>query len=68
MCLRDSGKEMKELKDSMDTIRLTAADFLEKLEAAVAERSAERMTEMCIRDRDKPGQTSLRPAVRRGGG
>ena len=39
-----SGKEMKELKDSMDTIRLTAADFLEKLEAAVAERSAERMT------------------------
>ena len=39
-----SGKEMKELKDSMDTIRLTAADFLEKLEAAIAERSAERMT------------------------
>ena len=26
-----SGKELKELKDSMDTIRLTAADFLEKL-------------------------------------
>ena len=41
-----SGKEMKELKDSMDTIRLTAADFLEKLEAAVAERSVERMTVM----------------------
>lgn len=41
-----SDKEMKELKDSMDTIRLTAADFLEKLEAAVAERSAERMTAM----------------------
>lgn len=41
-----SGKEMKELKDSMDTIRLTATDFLEKLEAAVAERSAERMTAM----------------------
>lgn len=41
-----SGKEMKELKDSIDTIRLTAADFLEKLEAAVAERSAERMTAM----------------------
>lgn len=41
-----SSKEMKELKDSMDTIRLTAADFLEKLEAAVAERSAERMTAM----------------------
>ena len=41
-----SGKELKELKDSMDTIRLTAADFLEKLEAAVAERSAERMTAM----------------------
>ena len=41
-----SGKEMKELKDSMDTIRLTAADFLEKLEAAVAERSAERVTAM----------------------
>ena len=41
-----SGKEMKELKDSMDTIRLTASDFLEKLEAAVAERSAERMTAM----------------------
>lgn len=41
-----SGKEMKELKDSMDTIRLTAADFLEKLEAAVEERSAERMTAM----------------------
>ena len=41
-----SGKEMKELKDSMDTIRLTAADFLEKLEAVVAERSAERMTAM----------------------
>ena len=41
-----SGKEMKELKDSMDTIRLTAADFLEKLEAAVAEKSAERMTAM----------------------
>lgn len=39
-----SGKEMKELKDSMDTIRLTAADFLAKLEAAIAERSAERMT------------------------
>ena len=37
---------MKELKDSMDTIRLTAADFLEKLETAVAERSAERMTAM----------------------
>ena len=37
---------MKELKDSMDTIRLTAADFLEKLEAAVAERSAERVTAM----------------------
>ena len=37
---------MKELKDSMDTIRLTAADFLEKLEAAIAERSAERMTAM----------------------
>ena len=29
-----SGKEMKELKDSMDTIRLTAADFLEKLEVS----------------------------------
>ena len=41
-----SGKEMKELKDSMDTIRLTAADFLEKLETAVVERSAERMTAM----------------------
>ena len=41
-----SGKEMKELKDSMDTIRLTAADFLEKLEAAIAERNAERMTAM----------------------
>ena len=41
-----SGKELKELKDSMDTIRLTAADFLEKLETAVAERSAERMTAM----------------------
>ena len=41
-----SGKEMKELKDSMDTIRLTAADFLEDLEAAVEERSAERMTAM----------------------
>ena len=41
-----SGKEIKELKDSMDTIRLTAADFLEKLETAVAERSAERMTAM----------------------
>lgn len=41
-----SSKEMKELKDSMDTIRLTATDFLEKLEAAVAERSAERMTAM----------------------
>ena len=41
-----SGKELKELKDSMDTIRLTAADFLEKLEAAGAERSAERMTAM----------------------
>ena len=41
-----SGKEMKELKDSMDTIRLTAADFLEKLEAAIAERSTERMTAM----------------------
>ena len=41
-----SGKELKELKDSMDTIRLTAADFLEKLEAAVAERSAERVTAM----------------------
>lgn len=38
------GKEMKELKDSMDTIRLTAADFLEKLEAAVAERRVERVT------------------------
>lgn len=41
-----SGKEMKELKDSMDTIRLTAADFLEKLETSVAERSVERMTAM----------------------
>ena len=41
-----SGKEMKELKYSMDMIRLTAADFLEKLEAAVAERSTERMTAM----------------------
>lgn len=41
-----SGKELKELKDSMDTIRLTAADFLEKLETAVAERSVERMTTM----------------------
>lgn len=30
----------------MDTIRLTAADFLEKLEAAIAERNAERMTAM----------------------
>ena len=40
-----SGKELKELKDSMDTIRLTAADFLEKLETAVAERSV-RMTAM----------------------
>ena len=30
----------------MDTIRLTAADFLEKLETAVAERSVERMTAM----------------------
>ena len=30
----------------VDTIRLTAADFLEKLETAVAERSAERMTAM----------------------
>ena len=34
------------MKDSMDTIRLTAADFLEKLETAVAERSVERMTAM----------------------
>ena len=41
-----SGKELKELKNSMDTIRLTAADFLEKLEAAVTEREAERMTAM----------------------
>ena len=41
-----SGKELKELKDSMDTIRLTAADFLEKLETAVVERSVERMTAM----------------------
>jgi len=41
-----SGNELKELKDSMDTIRLTAADFLEKLETAVAERSVERMTAM----------------------
>ena len=41
-----SDKELKELKDSMDTIRLTAADFLEKLETAVAERSVERMTAM----------------------
>ena len=41
-----SGKELKELKDSMDTIRLTAADFLEKLETAVAERSVARMTAM----------------------
>lgn len=41
-----SGKELKELKDSMDTIRLTAANFLEKLETAVAERSVERMTAM----------------------
>lgn len=41
-----SGKELKELKDSMDAIRLTAADFLEKLETAVAERSVERMTAM----------------------
>ena len=41
-----SGKELKELKDSMDTIRLTAADFLEKLETAVAERSVESMTAM----------------------
>ena len=41
-----SGKELKELKDSMDTIRLTAADFLKKLETAVAERSVERMTAM----------------------
>lgn len=41
-----SGKELKELKDSIDTIRLTAADFLEKLETAVAERSVERMTAM----------------------
>ena len=41
-----SGKELKELKDSMDTIRLTAVDFLEKLETAVAERSVERMTAM----------------------
>ena len=41
-----SGKELKELKNSMDTIRLTAADFLEKLETAVAERSVERMTAM----------------------
>ena len=40
------SKELKELKDSMDTIRLTAADFLEKLEAAVAERSVEQMTAM----------------------
>ena len=53
-----SGKEMKELKDSMDTIRLTAADFLEKLEAAIAERSAERMTamqyaEMLIADKEQ---------------
>lgn len=40
------SKELKELRDSMDTIRLTAADFLEKLEAAVAERSVERMTAM----------------------
>ena len=41
-----SGKELKELKDSMDTIRLTAADFLEKLETAVAERSVEHITAM----------------------
>ena len=41
-----SGKELKELKDSMDTIRLTAADFLKKLETAVTERSVERMTAM----------------------
>ena len=41
-----SGKELKELKDSMDTIRLNAADFLEKLETAVADRSVERMTAM----------------------
>ena len=41
-----SGKELKELKDSMDTIRLTSADFLEKLETAVAERSVEHITAM----------------------
>ena len=41
-----SGKELKELKDSMDTIRLTAADFLEKLETAVAEKSVEHITAM----------------------
>lgn len=41
-----SGKELKELKDSMDTIRLTATDFLEKLEAAVAERNVEHITAM----------------------
>ena len=41
-----SGKELKELKDSMDTIRLTAADFLAKLETAVAERSVEHITAM----------------------
>ena len=45
-----SGKEMRELKDSMDTIRLTAADFLEKLETAVAERSAERMTAIFLKN------------------
>ena len=41
-----SGKELKELKDSMDTIRLTATDFLEKFEAAVAERNVEHITAM----------------------
>ena len=34
------------MKDSMDTIRLTATDFLEKLEAAVAERNVEHITAM----------------------
>ena len=56
------SKELKELKDSMDTIRLTAADFLEKLEAAVAERSVEWMTAMQYAERlilDKEQQKTI---------
>ena len=41
-----SGKDMKELKTSMDTIRRTAGEMIDELSEKIRERNAERKKEL----------------------